>query len=285
MSTQRFRCGRPRRRTCRGGVRGAPGRQAASRSRWLSASWSAASARFTPACPPRRCCGPPRRWQRRVAFRAPPRPPVGRSTSRPCCAAATRSFTTSRTMPRCRGCEKRVITLVRGHGVVVGEREVRVGEELLRARKAVILAPGTGATIPPIPGLRESNPWTNREVTTAEAIPGVAARAGRRRRRRRRWPAAYASLGAKVTIVEALPRADRRRGGVRLRARCKDALASRRRGGCRSASRPRRSGARTVRDRSRSSSRTAARLPATSCWSRSGARPHTDDLGLETARA
>jgi pyruvate/2-oxoglutarate dehydrogenase complex dihydrolipoamide dehydrogenase (E3) component len=101
--------------------------------------------------------------------------------------------------------EKRGIALVRGHGVVSGEREIRVGEDLLRARKAVILAPGTGAAIPPIPGLRECNPWTNREVTTAKAIPdsllvlggGVVGV---------EMATAYASLGAKVTIVEALPR-------------------------------------------------------------------------------
>jgi pyruvate/2-oxoglutarate dehydrogenase complex dihydrolipoamide dehydrogenase (E3) component len=101
--------------------------------------------------------------------------------------------------------EKRGIALVRGHGVVSGEREIRVGENLLRARKAVILAPGTGAAIPPIPGLRECNPWTNREVTTAKAIPdsllvlggGVVGV---------EMATAYASLGAKVTIVEALPR-------------------------------------------------------------------------------
>jgi dihydrolipoamide dehydrogenase len=76
---------------------------------------------------------------------------------------------------------------------------------VLRARKAVILAPGTGATIPPIPGLRESHAWTNREVTTAKAIPasllvlggGVVGV---------EMATAYASLGAKVTIVEALPR-------------------------------------------------------------------------------
>ena len=101
--------------------------------------------------------------------------------------------------------EKRGITLVRGHGVVAGEREIRVGEDLLRARKAVILAPGTGATIPPIPGLRESNPWTNREVTTAEAIPGSLLVLGGGVVGVE-MATAYASLGAKVTIVEALPR-------------------------------------------------------------------------------
>jgi dihydrolipoamide dehydrogenase len=101
--------------------------------------------------------------------------------------------------------QERGITLVRGHGVVAGEREIQVGDELLRARKAVILAPGTGAAIPPIPGLRESKPWTNREVTTAKSIPAsllvlgggvVGVEMG----------CAYASLGAKVTVVEALPR-------------------------------------------------------------------------------
>lgn len=101
--------------------------------------------------------------------------------------------------------EKRSIELVRGHGVIAGEREIRVGEDLLRARKAVILAPGTGAAIPPIPGLRESQPWTNREVTTVAEIPrsllvlggGVVGV---------EMAAAYASLGAQVTLVEALPR-------------------------------------------------------------------------------
>jgi pyruvate/2-oxoglutarate dehydrogenase complex dihydrolipoamide dehydrogenase (E3) component len=101
--------------------------------------------------------------------------------------------------------EKRGIRLVRGQGIVAGEREIRVGEELLRARKAVILAPGTGAAMPPIPGLRESRPWTNREVTTAKSIPasllvlggGVVGV---------EMASAYASLGAKVTVVEALER-------------------------------------------------------------------------------
>jgi dihydrolipoamide dehydrogenase len=101
--------------------------------------------------------------------------------------------------------QERGITLVRGQGVVAGEREIQVGDELLRARKAVILAPGTGAAIPPIPGLREARPWTNREVTTAKSIPasllvlggGVVGV---------EMATAYASLGAKVTIVEALPR-------------------------------------------------------------------------------
>jgi pyruvate/2-oxoglutarate dehydrogenase complex dihydrolipoamide dehydrogenase (E3) component len=101
--------------------------------------------------------------------------------------------------------EKHGITLVRGQGMVAGEREIRVGDKLLKARKAVILAPGTGAAIPPIPGLRESKPWTSREVTSAKSIPasllvlggGVVGV---------EMASAYASLGAKVTVVEALGR-------------------------------------------------------------------------------
>lgn len=101
--------------------------------------------------------------------------------------------------------EKRGITLVRGHGQLTGERELRVGESLLSAREAVVLAPGTRAAIPPIPGLAEAEPWTNREVTTAEEIPssllvlggGVVGV---------EMAQAYASLGARVTLIEALPR-------------------------------------------------------------------------------
>jgi dihydrolipoamide dehydrogenase len=100
---------------------------------------------------------------------------------------------------------QRSIALVRGHGTLVGARELRVGEELLHARRAVVLAPGTGASIPPIPGLREAAPWTNRDVTTAKAIPGsLLVLGGGVVGVEMAW--AYASLGARVTIVEALER-------------------------------------------------------------------------------
>jgi pyruvate/2-oxoglutarate dehydrogenase complex dihydrolipoamide dehydrogenase (E3) component len=101
--------------------------------------------------------------------------------------------------------EDRGIALVRGHGELTGERLLQVGEACLKARRAVVLAPGSRAFIPPIPGLREANPWTNREATTAEAIPrsllvlggGVVGV---------EMAQAYATLGTQVTIVEALPR-------------------------------------------------------------------------------
>ena len=56
----------------------------------------------------------------------------------------------------------RGIALIRGQARLDGERRVRVGDELLEARRAVVLAVGSGAAIPPIPGLREIEPWTNR---------------------------------------------------------------------------------------------------------------------------
>lgn len=100
---------------------------------------------------------------------------------------------------------ERSIALVRGHGRVAGEREVSVGEDVLRARRAVILAPGSRAAIPPIPGLREAAPWTNREATTAERIPGTLLVLGGGVVGVE-MAQAYASLGARVTILEALPR-------------------------------------------------------------------------------
>ncbi|HEV3320109.1 MAG TPA: NAD(P)/FAD-dependent oxidoreductase [Solirubrobacteraceae bacterium] len=96
---------------------------------------------------------------------------------------------------------EREVELVRGHATLTGEREVVVGERTLRARRAVVLATGSSALIPPIPGLRECRPWTNREVTTAHAVPasllilggGVVGV---------EMACAYTSLGARVTIVE-----------------------------------------------------------------------------------
>jgi dihydrolipoamide dehydrogenase len=72
--------------------------------------------------------------------------------------------------------ESEGIALVRGTGRLGGERIVEVtaadgSTRRLRARKAVVLATGTGAAIPPIPGLREINPWDNRTVTETKDIP------------------------------------------------------------------------------------------------------------------
>ena len=68
------------------------------------------------------------------------------------------------------------ITLVRGHARLDGERRVRVADSdgahrTLTARRAVVLATGTTAFIPPIPGLAEARPWDNRGATAATTVP------------------------------------------------------------------------------------------------------------------
>jgi len=65
----------------------------------------------------------------------------------------------------------RGVSLVRGHGRLDGERRVVVGATVLGARKAVVVATGSSATIPDVPGLRDAQPWTNIEATTAKEVP------------------------------------------------------------------------------------------------------------------
>ena len=97
------------------------------------------------------------------------------------------------------------IELVRGHARIAGERAVQVGDETLRARRALVIATGTKALIPDIPGLRDARPWTNRDATTTKHVPQglIVLGAG---------PVgveladAFASLGSRVTLVEAADR-------------------------------------------------------------------------------
>ena len=72
--------------------------------------------------------------------------------------------------------ESQGIDLVRGTGRLAGERAVEVEAadgttRRLDAAQAVVLATGTGPLIPPIPGLREAEPWDNRAITTAKELP------------------------------------------------------------------------------------------------------------------
>ncbi len=98
--------------------------------------------------------------------------------------------------------EEKGVTLVREPGRLDGERRVRAGDDTLVARKAVVVATGTDALIPPIDGLREAEPWTNREATTSKEVPerlvilggGVVGV---------EMAQAYRSFGAQVTLIEA----------------------------------------------------------------------------------
>ena len=68
------------------------------------------------------------------------------------------------------------IDVLRGHGRLTGTRTVQVADSEgpardITARHAVIVATGTSASIPDIPGLRQALPWTSRDVTNLHQIP------------------------------------------------------------------------------------------------------------------
>ena len=92
------------------------------------------------------------------------------------------------------------IDLARGHGVITGAKEVTVGDTVYTARHAVCVSTGSAALMPDIPGLKDSDPWTSREATSAKKAPaslaiiggGVVAV---------EMATAYASFGTKVTLI------------------------------------------------------------------------------------
>ncbi|WP_041840951.1 dihydrolipoyl dehydrogenase family protein [Actinoplanes friuliensis] len=97
------------------------------------------------------------------------------------------------------------ISLIRGQGRLTGVREVTVTAAdgtttVLTARHAVAVATGSDALVPDIEGLRDADPWTSREATSAKEVPaslaiiggGVVAT---------EMATAYLSLGSTVTLI------------------------------------------------------------------------------------
>jgi pyruvate/2-oxoglutarate dehydrogenase complex dihydrolipoamide dehydrogenase (E3) component len=97
--------------------------------------------------------------------------------------------------------EARGVTIVRGAGRLEAERRVRVGDDTLVAHRAVVVATGSSPLIPPIDGLREAKPWTNREATTAKQVPDSLAILGGGVVGVE-MAQAYRSLGSQVTLIE-----------------------------------------------------------------------------------
>jgi dihydrolipoamide dehydrogenase len=97
--------------------------------------------------------------------------------------------------------EERGIELFRGEGKLDGERRVRVGDDVLSAKRVVVLATGSGAAMPAIDGLASVQAWNNRDGTTAKRVPESMVVLGG-------GPVgcelaqAWSSLGTKVTLVE-----------------------------------------------------------------------------------
>ena len=97
------------------------------------------------------------------------------------------------------------IDLVRGWGVITAPREMTVTAEdgtvtVLRAKHAVAVSTGSASLLPDIPGLRESEPWSSREATSAQRVPeslailggGVVAT---------EMATAYAGFGTEVHLI------------------------------------------------------------------------------------
>jgi len=93
-------------------------------------------------------------------------------------------------------------TLFRGEGKLTDLHTVAVGNEQLVARRAVVIANGSTAAIPPIPGLDTVDFWTNRQATIPRELPvslailgggAIGVELGQ----------AFARLGCRVHIIEA----------------------------------------------------------------------------------
>jgi pyruvate/2-oxoglutarate dehydrogenase complex dihydrolipoamide dehydrogenase (E3) component len=97
------------------------------------------------------------------------------------------------------------IDLVRGHGHLAGDKRVSVtaGDGTtteLVARHAVVVATGSAALLPDIPGLADVEPWTSREATGVQDVPSSLAILGGGVVGVE-MATAFASLGTEVTLL------------------------------------------------------------------------------------
>ncbi|MFB9956571.1 dihydrolipoyl dehydrogenase family protein [Cellulomonas denverensis] len=98
------------------------------------------------------------------------------------------------------------LALLRGSARFTGEKELLVEDEetgtstRVIARHAVIVASGSEPVIPGIPGLAESQPWTSREATAVEQVPGRLVILGGGVVGVE-MATAYRDLGAEVTLI------------------------------------------------------------------------------------
>ncbi|HET8565151.1 MAG TPA: FAD-dependent oxidoreductase [Solirubrobacterales bacterium] len=97
--------------------------------------------------------------------------------------------------------EERGIDLYRGDARFDGERRITVGGDELAAERAVVVATGSKAAMPPVPGLDGVKAWNNRDATSAKQVPESMIVLGG-------GPVgselsqAWASLGTAVTLIE-----------------------------------------------------------------------------------
>ena len=102
------------------------------------------------------------------------------------------------------------VDVVRGRGRLAGVRSVEVtaadgSVRTIQARHAVVLATGTTAAVPPVPGLAQARPWISRDATNLVEVPGRVAIIGGGvvGCEAATW---LSALGAEVTIIQSAPR-------------------------------------------------------------------------------
>jgi pyruvate/2-oxoglutarate dehydrogenase complex dihydrolipoamide dehydrogenase (E3) component len=93
-------------------------------------------------------------------------------------------------------------TLLRGHGVITAPGQVRVGDQVLRARRGIVIGTGSAPAIPPVDGLADTPYWTNHQAIEAAEVPssllvlgGGAVGA--------ELAQVFARFGSSVTVIEA----------------------------------------------------------------------------------
>lgn len=95
--------------------------------------------------------------------------------------------------------------LVRGTGRITAPGEVTVGDQVFRARRGIVLNPGTEPAVPPIDGLAGSPLWTNRDAVPVREVPESLLVLGG-------GPVGlefaqvFARFGTSVAVLEAAPR-------------------------------------------------------------------------------
>jgi len=93
---------------------------------------------------------------------------------------------------------------VRGRGRLVAPGVVKVGDRTIVASRGVVIATGTSASVPPIPGLAGTAFWTNRDAVQVEDLPSSIIVLGGGAIGSE-LAQVFSRFDVDVTIVEALP--------------------------------------------------------------------------------
>ena len=94
---------------------------------------------------------------------------------------------------------------VRGTGRVTAPNSISVGDDVFTATQALVIATGTEAVVPPIPGLRDAAHWINRQAIETEVVPDSLVVLGGGAIGLE-LAQVFARFGSRVAIVEAMER-------------------------------------------------------------------------------